>query len=254
MEENKDIQTKQETEVATSATTVTRRGHESPVDQSDLMIPRAKLLQALSPEVQEDGKRYQQGMIVNSITKDELPKDANGTITFLPVMRSVNWVRFNPQSDKDPDFNPDFGAGDVIWKSNDPKDPRVISEGGWGPENEPPKAIKFINYLAIIPGTTMPIVISFGKTSFKAGKALTTMTQFADGDLFAWRYKLRAKKEQNDAKQQYFVLSVESGGKAETSEYAQAERIYEAFSGKDLKVHDEDASDEAAPATKQPWE
>jgi len=246
-----DLARKEESAIDVSS----RRGHETPVDNSDLMIPRAKLLQALSPEVQDDPKRFFQGMILNSITKEELPKDDQGWITFIPIMRSVNWLRFNPQSDKDPDFNPEFEAGAIIWRSNNPSDPRVIAEGAWGPKSEPPKATKFINYLALVPGHSMPIVISFGKTSFKAGKALSTMTQFAPGDLFSWRYRLRSKKEQNDAKQQYFVLVVEQCGQCPKDEFQKAESIYKTFAGKELKVHEESEEETAQPqTTKNPWD
>lgn len=253
-EEKSQIAEAPKNEVVKAAT---RRGHEQPVDQGDIMIPRVKLLQALSPEVQEGDGKLRQGMLVNSLTKEELPKDAEGWITFIPIMRSVNWVKFNARNDKDPAYDPTYELGQLIWRSNDPSDPLVIQEGKFGPKGEPPVATKFINYLAWVPGCEMPIVLSFSKTSFKAGKALTTLTEMVHGkdDLFQWKYRVRAKKEQNKAKQQYFVLEATEAGKASEEEYKRAEDVYESFKGRELKVdeeHDEEVAGEAT--AKQPWD
>lgn len=245
--QEKAVSTKAETAVATK-----RRGHEAPVDESDLLIPRALLIQYTPPRVVKiDPKLIQPGMIINSITAQELPKDETGAIVFVPFRRTVNWVRFNAQDEDKPDFDPQFEAGAVIWKSDDPKDERVIEQGKFGPNGEPPLATKFINYFCHVPGT-MPIVISFSKTSFKAGKQLTTMTQFADGDLFSWRYRLRSKEEQNDKKQKYFVLTVEQAGRASEEEYQKAEQYYTQFSSQDVKVHE--FEDPASEPEKKPWE
>lgn len=247
-EQTNEIEIKNKNTVAT----VNRLGHEDAVDQSDLMIPRAMLIQFTPPKtVNIDPAVHTPGKIINSITLEILPTDAVGAVLFQPVKRGVVWIRFNSQKKEDPAFEP----GAVIWRSNDPNDARVIAEGQWGPNNEPPKATKFINYLAHIPGHDMPIVISFGKTSFKAGKVLTTMAQFASGDLFSWTYRLRSKIEQNDQQQKYYVLAVDRGGKASPEDYAAAREKFEMYRTKDIHVHDEGSAEETeAPSSKKPWE
>lgn len=234
------------------------RGHEEAVAQEDLIIPRVKLLQALSPEVQEDPKTYQQGLLINSLTKEILAVDPDGWISFVPVLRSVNWVRFNARNDKDPNFDPAYELGQVIWRTNDPKDPRVIAEGKFGEDGTPPKATKFINYLVCIPGVDMPLLLSFAKTSFKAGKTLSTFTEAVhmNDDTFRWRYKVRTKKEQNDAKQQYFVLEVAQAGKSSDDDFQIAEAFYENFKGRELKVDEEHIDDIDVKNAKEekPWD
>jgi len=234
----------------------TRLGHEDPVDQSDLMIPRAMLIQFTPPKtIAIDPVVHTPGKIINSLTTEILPLDESGAVIFIPIRRAVMWIRFNPQDKDKPGFDPQFEPGSAIWRSNDPADPRVISEGSWGEDGTPPKATKFINYLAYVPGHSMPIVMSFGKTSFKAGKVLTTMSQFAKGDLFSWTYRLRSKMEQNDQKQKYYVLQVEKGPQASEKDYEDAKSIHSMYRGREIKVHDEGSAEEtdSAPA-KQPWE
>ncbi|WP_348260365.1 hypothetical protein, partial [Salmonella enterica] len=68
-----------------------QRGFESGITQEDLIIPRAKLIQALSPEITE-GLGVRPGDIINSLTKEVLPDE------FIPVFMFKNFIRFNPRS------------------------------------------------------------------------------------------------------------------------------------------------------------
>ncbi len=252
-DENKELVTKAPTAIDRPHT----RGHENHVAQEDMLIPRVMLIQFTPPKTVEiDPAVITPGKIINSVTVQELPKDAKG-YPFIPIKRSVNWVRFNPQKQEDPNFDPSYEMGAMIWSSNDPKDPRVLKEGAWGPKSEPPLATKFINYLAWFPGLDFPAVLSFARTSFKAGKALTTMTEMlhrAD-DLFRWKYRLLAKQEQNDQKQKYYVLAVEEIGRTTDEEFAKAEEIYGIFAEKAIDAYEDDAAATAEPAKEpQPWD
>lgn len=212
--------------------TATRRGLEERPDQGDFEIPRAKLLQALSPEVQDPGLTLKQGQIINSLTKDTLPAE------FIPVFRMPsNWIRFNPRKKDDPNFDSDYGLGDVIWRSSDPSDPRVIEQGQFGAKGEPPKATKFLNFFCLFPGVDMPIVVSFSKTSFKAGKHFNSLIQFSTGDMFSKKYRLASKQVTTGAGT-YFVLTVEKVGETSINEFGIAEVLYKEFFTKreDLRV------------------
>jgi len=95
-----------------------QRGFESGVDQQDLIIPRAKLIQALSPEMQDGLPGIKIGAIINSLTKEPLPEE------FIPIFSFKNYIRFNPRSKDDPNFDSDFEPGAIIWRSADPSDPQ----------------------------------------------------------------------------------------------------------------------------------
>src|SRR3990167_8883384 len=106
-----------------------RRGFEEKINPGELTIPRARMLQGLSPEVQAEPKKFYAGLLINSITKEIL------TESFIPVKRMPNsWVRFNAREQKDLNFVPDIKPGGIVWRSDDPKDPRVIEGVKFGPK------------------------------------------------------------------------------------------------------------------------
>lgn len=221
----------------------TMRGLEEQGSMRDLIIPRAKLLQALSPEVIESPKEFQPGLLINSLTKEILPS------TFIPIFRGFSWCRFNPRNSKDPNFNSDFGPGDLIWRSSDPTEQRVIKESMFGPNGERPLATKFLNFFSFFPGVPMPVIVSFSSTSIKAGQQLNSMAQFSNDDMFASSYELTSKLESND-KGSYYVLRVKKGASVKgTPAFAQAEAWYEEYKPKKIVMHEEgeDSDTETAP-------
>ena len=219
-----------------------RKGFEEPSQQEDFIIPRAKLLQALSPEVLADPVKYKPGMIINSLTLDILPD------TFIPIFKFTNWIRFNPRNTQDKNYDPAYGLGDIIWRSKDPLDPKVIEEAKFGDDGSNPLATKFLNFFSYFPGVDMPVIVSFSKTSFKAGKRLLSLAQFAskDGnpiDMFGRKYKLSVKQETNDAKQAYFVFTVDPAEFTEGDDYAITSALWEKFHAKAIQVHEESPED-----------
>ncbi len=214
------------------------RGFEEPIERKDLIIPRASLLQSKSPEVEEsleenDGK-YRPGMVINSLSKEALPGE------FIPVFKFTNWIRFNPRKKEDPAFDPAFDPGEIIWRSADPNDPRVLAESDFGPNGEKPLATKFMNFFCIFPGHQGAVILSFSKTSFKAGKKLISLALRTGGDMFSQKYRLNTKKEEKDSNT-YFVFNVEPAGPVDEALYKAAESLYDQFAqkAKDITVHEE---------------
>ena len=218
-----------------------QRGFESGVDQQDLIIPRAKLIQALSPEMQEGLPGIKVGAIINSLTKEALPEE------FIPIFSFKNYIRFNPRSKDDPNFDSDFEPGAIIWRSADPNDPQVQAQTKFGPNGEKPVATTFLNFFSYFPGVPMPIIVSFSKTSYKAGKNLLSLAKFCGGDMFSRKYKLVSQMETNDIAT-YAVLKVAPIGDALAEEYAVCERLWNDFASKvdAIQVHEEDAQEDVA--------
>lgn len=254
-----EIAKKEETAVAKA--NAPRRGLEEAIDPSDLIIPRTMLIQNTPPKtVQIDKKQCPPGTIINTLTAVPLPTNDKGEIIFIPIIRGTKWIRFNAQEAKingqpNPLFDTNFQPGAKIWESKDPSDPRVIAEAAWGPNGEKPLAGKFIEFLSIVIGEGMPIVIGFAKTSFNAGKNLSSMAQFSGKpDLFAFKYRLSSQEKKNPQQQEYYTLSVSKAGACTEEEFLEAETIYNNFYGKELKVHGEEDDTAEPVATKQPWE
>lgn len=246
-----NLQKKQETGLAP----VSRRGLEEPIQNEDLIIPRLMLIQNTPPKsVTIDKKICTPGTLINSLTVLPIALDEKGGAPFIPILRGVKWIRFNAQDADKPGYDPSYELGAKMWESRNPADPRVKEQGAWGPDNKAPLATKFIEFLCLVDGESMPLVIGFAKTSFAAGKQLTSMAQFSNKDLFARKYRLRSKEQTNDRKQNFYSLAVELIGDASEEEFKRAEEMYTSFSNREYKVHGEEDEAVPAPSERQPWE
>lgn len=209
-----------------------REGFEE-FDPSQIVIPRALLLQGLSPDVQQNAKEFYAGMIINSVTKEKL------TQNFIPLKKFTTFARFNPRDNRDPNFNKDFSPGDVIWKTNDPNDKRVIEETRWGSNGEAPLAITFMNWLCYFEGFALPLVLSFYRTSYTAGKNFYTMALGFGGPMFSHKYSLEAIQQTND-KGTFYVLGIRHVAACTPEELEIGQLLSDGFakSINTLKVHD----------------
>src|SRR3990167_1371143 len=228
-----DLTVKQAQEIMTR----TRRGFEEPTDQSDLIIPRAKLLQALSPEVAEG--TLKSGQIINNITGEILPEK------FVPIFVYLEWFRFNARDKSKSGYDPNFDLGALIWRTRDHNDERT-KEADFGASGERPIANRVLQFFSVFEGQEMPVVIGFSSTSYKAGKKLLSLAKFTGGDMFSKKYSLTAKHVKND-KGSYYVLEVATAGLAGEDEYKKAEIFWDSFRNKkfETKADDADSSEEA---------
>lgn len=225
---SKEIETKKETAIAAHKTA---RGFEEQTDKEDLILPRATLLQALSPQVTDGIEGCRPGIIINNITQEVLPE------IFVPIFKWTEYIKFNPRDNKADEFDPAFEPGGLIWKTTTPT-AEQLAECKFGEAGEKPTALKTLNFLCYFVGVDMPIVLSFAKTSFKAGKLLLSLAQFSGGDMFSQKYALKSKQVEKSGTK-YFIYEVRKLSKANKEEFAIAEGWYENFRGKEIKTHDE---------------
>jgi len=176
--------------------------------EGDLQLSRAKIMQSSTEEFKKDSKAFTLGTVVDNITLKVLPGE------FIPIMRFVNWICFNPRKKDDANFDPAYDPGKIIWKSSDPLDLKVLEQGSFGPNGELPKATKFINYLCVFPGERLPIIISFAKTSLKAGVKLLNIAVRLGGNIYDNKYRLTTSLVDGD-QGSYFVYGIEAAGKAD---------------------------------------
>ena len=212
-----------------------QRGFEGDFNQGDYMIPKATLIQPTSPELAEGIEGLKSGMVINSLTKEPLSSE------FIPITASKNFARFNPRNSAEAGFDPNIAPGAMIWASNDPLDPKVKEQTQFGPNGEKPLATAFINFLSYFPGATMPIILSFSKTSYKAGRNLLSLAKFSGGDMFARKYELKSTMETN-AMGTFAVLKVMPIGASSPEEFAICEKLWKDFSGRvrDIQVAEEE--------------
>lgn len=208
------------------------RGLEQSSDRKDLILPRAKKIEAMSPEMQDPEllkAGIHPGVIINSITKEILPEK------FIPIIYFKQWIRFNANKEGDRGWVSGFGPRDIIYITQDKNDPRLLTDDVWDGDL-PPFATTFLNFLSVFEGQQVPVIISFGGTNFKAGRTLLSLATFKGGDLFSNKYRLTTKKKQNDMGT-WYTLDVAYSEKANGGEYAVAESLYESLKVKDVQVH-----------------
>ena len=185
-------------------------------DPSDLLLPRVELLQSMSPAVQQGlGKA---GQLVNQISKTPLHTDI-----FVPIAMHRKYIKWIPRNE----------GGGIEYQTTDPKDPRVIEDTKWGPHGEKPSCTKYLNFLILLEGDTLPIVLSFAMTSYQAGRKLYTMAKMAGGDIWNKKYKLHAVSKSNQMGT-FFVFDVTEAGDSEERERKIAEALYANFASRDL--------------------
>jgi hypothetical protein len=138
-------------------------------------------------------------------------------------------------------------GGGVEYQTTDPKDKRVIEDTKWGPNGEKPTCTKYLNFLVLLEGETLPIILSFAMTSFQAGRKLYTMCKMAGGDIWEKKYKLSALSKTNQMGT-FFVFEVAEAGSTDDREKAIAEQLYNSFAERDLKFDMENEQTKAAPS------
>ena len=202
------------------------------MDKSDLLIPRCKLMQPLSPEVLERGMAV--GSLVNSLLVETLPSRV------VPIFCFKSYLRFNSRNASDAGYDSAYEPGALIWRSTDPDDVRVQEETKFGDNGEKPLAMTCLNFFSLFPGVPMPIIVSFSKTSYRAGKQLLSLTRFCGGDMWSRAYQLGSALQKND-QGTYYTFTVATLGASDEAERRQAEAWWEMFSEKaaELRVHEE---------------
>lgn len=201
------------------------RGFGTNISKDDLVLPRIELLQGQSPAV-TDGD-HKPGELVNSITKERLPED----LKIIPILVEKNFIKWRPREE----------GGGIDYRTNDPYDPRVVEDTKWHGD-EKPVCTAYLNFLCLIEGQDMPIVLSFCNTSYQSGRKLLTLAKMAGGDIFNRKYRLTAIKRQNQYGT-FYVFGVENAGAATAEERQHAENLFETFQSQGLKFQEESNGD-----------
>ena len=154
---------------------------------SDFEIPRVLLLQKTSPDV-DKYDNLKAGLFINNITKEILPD------RFIPLFAFKQYAEFT----KD---------GKLVWSTMDRNDKRVVIGLEWGnsgdPEKDKPTATEFINFMVVIEGQAMPLVLSFKRTAFKIGKQFLTLTSMKPGMMYSYSYLIDSLVQQKGSQSWY---------------------------------------------------
>ena len=159
-------------------------------EAGDLIIPRVKVIQTLSPERKD--KIADEGDIINSLTKEKL----NGK-TFIPIFKFNNNVWWKPRSE----------GGGILCLSRDGRvgtasdDTKVMCaqcrrcefDNTKQGKDALPTCTKYINFFGFFAGERMPIILSFSKTSYNEGKKLYSLAKVTMANMWNYGYVLSEK-------------------------------------------------------------
>lgn len=159
-------------------------------EAGDVIIPRVKVIQALSPERKD--KIADEGDIINSLTKEKLNDK-----TFVPVFKFNNNVWWRDRSEGG-GINCIARDGKVGTRSDDTQVmcaacKRCEFDNTKSGKDAIPTCTKYINFFGFFEGERMPIILSFSKTSYNEGKKLYSLAKVTMQNMFNYGYKLSAK-------------------------------------------------------------
>lgn len=160
-------------------------------DADDVIVPRVKVIQTLSPECR--AREADEGDIINSLTKEKL----NGKV-FVPVFKFNNNVWWRDRSD----------GGGIQCIARDGRNGQ-LSDGTLmtcaqcrrcefdntkqGREAMP-TCTKYINFFGFFAGERAPIILSFSKTCYNEGKKLYSLAKVTMQNMWNFGYTLNEKK------------------------------------------------------------
>ena len=210
-----------------------RRGADTTLDQEDLVIPRANLLQPTSDDISAPGSMFRAGQIINSLTKEVLPEK------FTPIFYWKEFTRFNPRKKEDIGFTPDVPPGSFMWTTKNENDQRVLDfcQG----DKDMLYHLQRIVFFCVFDGCAIPILVSFAKTSYKAGRSLYSLVKFRNKPAFSQKYKLTTQPGKQE-KGNYFTFVVTPAGDCNPEEFSIGENYFDQYGihRDTLKTHVED--------------
>lgn len=198
----------------------------------DLEIPRLKLMQGLSPEL-ELYNELRPGMFFHTSSEtifDEAvrvvpvwmdvqyilwrPRDDGGGI----LARAADGVHWSPsQGEFEVKLDKKDGGAKVTWKLA-----KTVEQSGlanWGTMNpadpdSPPAATKMYNYVFAFPDypDLMPAVLSFQRSSLKVGRQFNTKIRSVPVPPFGTVWNLSSVSDANSANQSFHNLSLSRAG------------------------------------------
>lgn len=208
----------------------TGRGLEN-VNKTDLVLPRIKLLQPLSPEVTGEEKKGEAGHLFNTLTL----QDYGASLIFIPITHFKSRIYWKSREE----------GGGMQCSAQDGLHPNTqeYSEVCTGcdlakwhndAENKAPECTIYYNFAIIVEGETTPVALSMERTKIKAAKKLISLASLAGKlDIFGKKYKIATVKEKNK-KGVWYNYVIEPVGYVTAEEFKNAELAYQSL--KDIAV------------------
>lgn len=157
----------------------------------DIVIPRIKVIQGLSPEVEE--KTANIGDIVNSLTKEIL----NGK-KFIPIKQTYSNICWNPDRKAEQRIICRSADGKI---GQGPDGARACATCGKNKfdntkvgKDAQPQCTSYLNYVGFMEDVLAPIVLSFARTNYNEGRKMLSLAKSTMQSIWNYDYQLDSKK------------------------------------------------------------
>jgi hypothetical protein len=182
-------------------------------DANDMIIPRVKVIQTLSPERKD--KIANEGDIINSLTKDKL----NGKV-FIPVFKFNNNIWWRDRSDgggirciaRDGRLGTMSDGTNLVCASCKRCEFDNTKQG----KESLPTCTKYINFFGFFAGERMPIILSFAKTNYNEGKKLYSLAKVTMQNMWNYGYALNEKLQAKGGNEWFICVPTPAGATEES--------------------------------------
>lgn len=238
MEENKELIPKQAFDMVPAYDEAIAYGFEE-TKADDIVIPRIKVIQALSPE-RVDGIAVE-GDLLNSLTQEKV----NG-LRFVPIKQYYTNIRWNPDRNAelrmlcrsfDGRVGQDYEVGSLVCavcKKNQ------FDNSKTGKDAQP-TCTAFLNFLGFFEGNPMPVVLSFARTNYNEGKKMLSIAKSMRTAAWNYAYTMESKKVSKD-KNTWYIMIPRMAGETTKDVRILAFELFKAYERTAIKADYEDAA------------
>ena len=216
-------------------------------DSNDMIIPRVKVIQTLSPERKD--QIAVEGDIINSLTKEKL----NGK-KFIPVFKFNNNIDWKDRSEgggikciaRDAKLGTMSDGTNLVCASCKRCEFDNTKQG----KEALPKCTKYINFFGFFEGERMPIILSFAKTSYNEGKKLYSLAKVTMQNMWNYGYTLN-EKLQAKAGNEWFICVPTAAGPTSEEDRLFGLSLYKGYRNSINNMNydmDDSGASESAPA------
>jgi hypothetical protein len=129
-------------------------------EEGDVIMPRLHLIQGLPKEGELYGEHFKKGDWVNTLTSEKIDP-----LAFIPVIGWNQYIKWKLGSDGKPSNIPLLNTRDRSQFTKKELDFDEVT-------GAKPAVSQFMNFLVVVEGSEMPLVLTFKSTSLKSGRSL----------------------------------------------------------------------------------
>lgn len=199
-------------------------------NNSDIIIPRIKVINALSPE-RIDGIAAE-GDVLNSLTQENV-KDK----VFIPIKQYYSNIRWNPERNADTRIFCKSANGITGNEYCEDGSTKCIScaackknqfDNTKKGKEAAPVCTQYMNFLGFFEGSPMPVVLSFSKTNYNEGRKLLSIARSMRTSIWGYGYKIGSKKISKD-RNTWYILTADMAGATTTENKTLAATLFNLY-------------------------